>query len=74
MQLSATHDGIGHIVLVVTMSGHWLGMAIPGCVDRLRRPALEPGSLEETARRMSDLLGVNQAGPESLSRVGIRGL
>jgi hypothetical protein len=64
VRLAASHDGIGHVVLRVTMRAHWNGSrpypdewTVSGAL------ALEPGSLDETARRMSDLLGVNQVKP-----------
>ena len=57
--LSATHDGIGHVELTVAMRVHWNGQ--PPYPDQWTARgviALEPGSLEETAGRIGELLGV----------------
>jgi len=58
-RLAATHDGVGHVELAVTLKAHWRGQppfpdewAVSGVL------ALEPGSLEEIARGVGAVLGV----------------
>lgn len=57
--LAATHDGIGHVILVVTMRAHWKGR--PPFPDEWAATgvlALEPGALGEIASGVDAILGI----------------
>jgi hypothetical protein len=59
VHLSATHDGIGHVELLVELGPRWQqGAPILDAWTASARLELEPGSLEESARQIADLLGV----------------
>jgi hypothetical protein len=60
VRLSATHDGIGHVELLVELGVHWHhSPPIVGAWTASARLELEPGSLEESARQLADLLRVH---------------
>jgi hypothetical protein len=59
VRLAATHDGVGQVLLFVTLRAHWHGQ--PPFADEWTATgvlAVEPGALDGVARGVAALIGV----------------